>query len=320
MKIIKNNIWAIICSALIVGVFFNLDKISDKLANNLVTQPVILNNQGNNYQKKYDFAYVQNISNFMPYGYNDILNIYYTLTNLGIESFTFSCPSEYKNCLKDIETISDDKEILTYINYFVSPFNSFENIETEIDPTSNQINIKISYLYSKDEIKKINAKVQEIAKEVVKTNASDYDNIKAIHDYIINNTKYDVERNTSKNSPYMSYKASGPLLEGYATCNGYTDAMAIFLDYLNIKNFKIATELMQEDVSGHVWNAVYLDNTWYHLDLTWDDPVSESGTDYLQHKYFLITTSELEEADKGNVEVKEHIFNKSIYPEMQKQL
>ena len=83
-----------------------------------------------------------------------------------------------------------------------------------------------------------------------------------------------------------------------------------------IKNFKVATELMQEDISGHVWNAVYLDGKWLHLDLTWDDPVSDDGKDYLQRKYFLINSSELEEADKGEVIVKEHIFSQRIYPEL----
>ena len=31
-----------------------------------------------------------------------------------------------------------------------------------------------------------------------------------------------------------------------------------------IKNYKIAS-------SNHVWNYVYIENNWYHLDLTWDE-------------------------------------------------
>ena len=62
-------------------------------------------------------------------------------------------------------------------------------------------------------------------------NSSDslYDQIKTMHDYIINHTKYDVDRNENGESKYLSYLAYGPLFEGYATCNGYTDLMAIFL-------------------------------------------------------------------------------------------
>ena len=145
-----------------------------------------------------------------------------------------------------------------------------------------------------------------------------YTKILTIHDYIINNTKYDVERNNNGTSNYHSYLAYGPLLEGYATCNGYTDAMALFLEKLNIPNFKVAkTPDPTNDTEGHVWNAVYLDNKWLHLDLTWDDPVSNDGQDYLQHKYFLITTEQLKSIDtNGEVKVLEHEFAHNIYPEL----
>jgi hypothetical protein len=315
LKFIKKNILAIICSIIILFVGFNINKISDKLANVLEKNPKVITESSNQYKKDDDFLFVQNTSNFVPLSYSQLLNIYYTITNSGYESFTFYCPSEYKDCIDDVGTISDDPEILTYINNFVHPYNSFSNIETTISE-SGEINVKINYLYSKEEIEKINEVVDKIYNENITDGMSDYEKIKTIHDYIINNAKYDVERNTNGTSNYTSYKATGPLIEGYATCNGYTDAMAIFLEKMNIKNFKIATELMQSDISGHVWNAVFLDGNWYHLDLTWDDPVSDDGKDYLQHKYFLISSSELKTADAGAVEVKEHTYSKRVYPEM----
>ena len=94
--------------------------------------------------------------------------------------------------------------------------------------------------------------------------------IRAIHDYIINNTEYDVERNETGTSNYDSNTAYGALIQGKAICSGYADAMALFLARFNIPNYKIAS-------GTHVWNAVYINNTWLHLDLTWDDPVSKKG-------------------------------------------
>ena len=317
MKFIKNNIVAIICSFLILFVTFNIDEISTRVAKTLEKNPEITVPVSNAYAKNDNYLYIQNTTNFLPLSYQDILNIFYTITNHGYKDFTFYCPSEYTDCIDDVSTISNDPEILTNINNFVHPYNSFSNIKTTI-AESGEVNISINYLYTEEEIQEINKKVDSIYQTVITENMSDYEKIKAIHDYIINHSKYDVQRNTELESNYLSYKAYGPLIEGYATCSGYTDAMALFLEKMGIKNFKIATELMQEDISGHVWNALYIDNGWKHLDLTWDDPVSENGIDYLQHKYFLITTEELEEADKGNVEVKEHIFNKRIYPEMKK--
>lgn len=308
---------AILCSILVLYVAFHIDTITDFVAKTLEKNSKVITPNSNDYAKNDDFLYVQITEDFIPLSYNDLLNIFYTITNNGYETFTFYCPSEYKDCLDDVSKISNDPETLTYINNFVHPYNSFSNIRTIISE-SGEINVTINYLYTKEEINKINKVVDEIYTSLIKNDMSEYDKIKTIHDYIINHSKYDVERNKNNNSKYLSYKAYGPLIEGYATCSGYTDAMAIFLEKMNIKNFKIATELMQEDASGHVWNALYLDNSWLHLDLTWDDPVSDDGKDYLQHKYFLISSAELEEADKGDVVVKEHIFNKSVYPEMKK--
>lgn len=308
---------AILCSILVLYVAFHIDSITDFVAKTLEKNSKVITPTPNDYAKKDDFLYVQIADDFIPLSYNDLLNIFYTITNNGYETFTFYCPSEYKDCLDDVANISNDPEILTYINNFVHPYNSFSNIRTIISE-SGEINVTINYLYTKEEINEINKVVDEIYTSLIKKDMSEYDKIKTIHDYIINRSKYDVERNANNSSKYLSYKAYGPLIEGYATCSGYTDAMAIFLEKMNIKNFKIATELMQEDASGHVWNALYLNGNWLHLDLTWDDPVSDDGKDYLQHKYFLISSTELEEADKGEVVVKEHIFNKRVYPEMKK--
>lgn len=317
MKFIRKNIFAIFCSTIILAVTININKITDRITHALEKNPDVVLPATNEYKKNDDFLFVQNTNNFVPLSYNDLLNIFYTITNSGFEKFTFYCPSEYEDCLNDIGTISNDPEILTYINNFVHPYNGFSNIQTVISE-SGEINVTVNYLYTNEEINEINKSVDQIYNSILTPEMSDYDKIKTIHDYIINHSKYDVDRNTNKKSGYISYKAYGPLIQGYATCSGYTDAMAIFLEKMNIKNYKIATELMQEDVSGHVWNAVYIDNEWVHLDLTWDDPVSDDGKDYLQHKYFLISTAELETADKGEVVVKEHIFNKRIYPEMKK--
>ena len=133
----------------------------------------------------------------------------------------------------------------------------------------------------------------------------DVDKIMKVHDYIINNTRYDIERNETGTSQYRSNNAYGTLFEGYAICGGYADTMAIFLTKMGFKNFKIAS-------TTHVWNAVFIDGKWLHLDLTWDDPVDDTGNDYLYHKYFLVSTETLKDED-GNYA--EHNFDQSIYLE-----
>jgi hypothetical protein len=319
VKKMKKFIVTILCLLIIGLTILKYQPITDKLVNSIEGNNKLVILPANNYEKKYYESYVQETDNFVPYSKQDILNIIYTIINKGWDKFTFYCPKEYETCVKDVTTISKDDTALTHLNNFVHPYNSFTNLKSSITDTG-EITINVNYLYTRDEITKINTKVKSIEKELLNNSMTDYDKIKKIHDYIINNTKYDIERNQSGNSAYSSYIAMGPLFDGYATCNGYTDLMAIFLSDLNYENFKIATTPDETDYSstGHVWNAVKVNNEWLHLDLTWDDPVSNDGKDYLYHTYFLVTTEEMEKSDSGEVVLKEHKFDKSIYIEMKK--
>lgn len=297
-------------------VFFEFQKWTDALARFVIKDKEVFIPEDGPYVKSDKFTFVHEVSSFIPYSKGDIKNIFYTIVNHGWNELTFYCPNEYKSCLKDVKDITKNQDLLTHINNFVHPYNGFSSAETYINE-NGEIKIVIHYFYNNQIKNDINQRVDQIYNAVVKEDMSSYDKILAIHDYIINHVKYDVERNEKGTSPYESYLAYGPLIQGYATCNGYTDAMALFLTKMQIPNYKVAwTPEKESDEDGHVWNALYLNNTWYHLDLTWDDPVSKDGKDYLQHKYFLITTSQLKEADSGEVVVTEHDFKDNIYIEM----
>ena len=304
------------CCLFLLNIFLNMDKITDLLLPFIEQNTKVVPQKISNYKKNDNFLFVQNVTNFSPLSKRDIQNIFYTIVNNGWNNFSFYCPKEYTNCLADVKDISQNQELLTHINNFVHPYNGFKNMQTVIHETG-EITVNITYFYNDDYIKAINKKVDSIYKEIIKDDMSPREKIKVIHDYIINHTKYDVERNDTMISNYQSYLAYGLLFEGYATCNGYTDTMALFLDKMGIPNFKVATTYQDADKEGHVWNALYIDNTWLHLDLTWDDPVSEDGKDYLLDTYFLINTSQLEEIDKkGTNPITDHTFKKNIYLEL----
>ena len=254
----------------------------------------------NKYYKEQDYKYVKITDKFVPENKQDILNIYYTVVNSGMDHFTFYCDDKYVTCLSDMENIANDQTTISTINNFVHPYNSFNTVETEID-SRGIINLTINHVYSEEMKILINYKIDEIYKEVYKDSNSLEDNIKAFHDYIINHTEYDKERADSKIVKYKSDNAYGVLIEGIGLCGGYTDTMALFLDKLNVKNYKVST-------NNHTWNRVNVNDKWLHLDLTWDDPISEDGKNVLDHNYFLITTSELK-----NIEKNEHNYDANIY-------
>ena len=137
-------------------------------------------------------------------------------------------------------------------------------------------------------------KVNKVITELNVENLSDREKIEKVHDYILSNTVYDSESdNLDTTSAY------GSLILGHAVCSGYSDAMALFLDKFNIPNLKISS-------ANHVWNLVYLDNNWLHLDLTWDDIENNRYRD----NYFLITKEKLLSLD-----TKEHNFDNSFFVE-----
>lgn len=231
----KKIIVPVICIILLGITFLFINPITDTLASFISNEQVIVVNPDNLYTKDNDYLFVKRTNDYIPYSYQDLLNIYYSAVNNGWDQFTFYCPSEYTNCLQDITDISGDELILTHLNNYVHPFNSFTNLRTVINE-NGEITIYINYLYTDAEIKEIDAKVDEIINDLITDDLDDYDKIKTIHDYIINNTKYDTIRNEQNDSEYESNTAYGPLFQGFATCNGYTDLMAIFLSKLGFNN------------------------------------------------------------------------------------
>ncbi len=299
----KSKITIFLILIIILGLtYYYQEEIAVFILNNFLVKKEVSTLTNNDYASENNYLYLKTTTDFTPKNKQDLINIYYTALNSGSTEFTFYCPNNYDGCLDEVIYISSNRQLLSEINNFVHPYNSFKDLKTEYDSTG-KVTLNIKHLYNKEEINEVNEKVSKIIEENITTDLTPREKIKKIHDYIINNSKYDTLRSDKKENLYKSNIAYGPLLQGYGICGGYSDAMKIFLDIFNIPNYKISSE-------NHVWNLVKLDGIWYHLDLTWDDPVVDTGVDILEYDYFLITTKELKELEK-----EQHNFNKDIYQE-----
>lgn len=69
--------------------------------------------------------------------------------------------------------------------------------------------------------------------------------------------------------------------DGKGVCDDYTNLTSIFLDLLGIPNYSLSVVGDSETNSSHTWNCVYVDGSWKHLDVTWND-----GSN--RNKYFLL--------------------------------
>lgn len=256
----------------------------------------------NEYYKDKDYSYVQNTNDFVAKDKKHLLNIFYTVINSGMNKFTFYCDESYKSCTNDVIKLVSNKETLSNVNNFVHPYNSFETINASYDDYG-QIDLTINKVYSEEDIKILNDEVDKIIKSKIKKKMSVKKKIEVIHNYIINNGKYATDK-IRKKHPDKSYNKAGDILiNKVGLCSAYSDAMALFLYEFGVDNYKIASD-------SHIWNLVNINNKWLHLDLTWDDPVTQTGVQKLETIFMLIDNDEL-----NKLKVSKHKFDKTIYKE-----
>lgn len=302
----KDTIIVLILILLASLAYFYRDTISDYITEKYLIKKEI---EVKPIEEKYKIN-KKNVTNYndeyIPKDKDSLINIIYTIVDNGWNDFDFFCEKEYKNCISDLKNIMNDEAIISDIKNIVHPYNTYSTLSVNFD-NYGRIKMIVNKIYNDDEIEIINNKVDEIYNNLITENMSDREKIKVIHDYIINNTVYDqtkadyITGKINYDSLYKSDTAYGVINDGYGICSGYSDLMAIFLDKMNIQNYRLASE-------NHIWNYVYIDNTWLHLDLTWDDPITSNNENLLLYNVFLITDYELKKVDTLN-----HTFNKNVF-------
>ena len=126
--------------------------------------------------------------------------------------------------------------------------------------------------------------------------ASDYEKALFLHDWLVQTTEYDLEayqlltNNSGPDQVVDSATAYGCLVLHKAICSGYSTAYQLLLHEAGIEAGRVSGTGRDGD---HEWNYLWLDGDCYFVDVTWDDPVSESSLTAASHEYFCITTEEL---------------------------
>ncbi len=113
--------------------------------------------------------------------------------------------------------------------------------------------------------------------------ATQYQTVKAIHDYVCEALVYPYAYNSANPSTDMaSYHSAGAafLDSGVAVCDGYSKAFMVLCRKFDIPTILIAGEADED----HMWNYVQIQGKWYAVDTVWDDRVGAS-TGYT---YFMI--------------------------------
>lgn len=108
------------------------------------------------------------------------------------------------------------------------------------------------------------AAIEKFKSEYLTDDMSDFEKEIKIIEWLVENCSYEKGSGWSRSTAYSC------IVLGKAQCSGYADA---FLQ--TAKLCGLETRYVYN--SNHAWNLIKLDGDWYHVDVTWEDPVGSSN-------------------------------------------
>lgn len=164
----------------------------------------------------------------------------------------------------------------------------------------------VEFEIKEDKLIKAFDKAKEIVSEEIKPGMTDLEKEIVLHNYVVRNTKYDVDNYEKDRITLDASSAYGILVKGVGVCGGYAESMQLLLNLSNVECLWVAGEAgMPNDMGLHAWNIVKIDGEYYHLDATWDDPIPDRG-DRISFNYFNLSDDKISS---------DHKWNKSLYKE-----
>lgn len=123
---------------------------------------------------------------------------------------------------------------------------------------------------------------------------TDYDRIIGVYRYIISNTDYVL---SETDQSFLSVMTSRQ-----GTCAGYARCFQYLMHRLNIP---CTLALGYSDGGDHGWNVVSCEGQWYHIDVTWGDPVDTNGGpgNSLEYTYCMLTDQEIYRSHVADPEI-----------------
>jgi hypothetical protein len=164
----------------------------------------------------------------------------------------------------------------------------------------SNIDFDVDYIITSSKRAEADKKIKSILTDIISPYMNDHEKTKAVHDYIVLNSKYD--------KTMQLYSDYDLLTQGTSVCNGYA-----LLTYNMLKELNIPVKLVTGTGNGelHIWNMVKLGDYWFHLDTTWNDPLPDSNM--ISYNYYMLTDKEILKDHKIDGTLDLPKANKSYY-------
>lgn len=131
------------------------------------------------------------------------------------------------------------------------------------------------------------------AVSLVTEGMEDYEKALVVHDWLARYCEYDYDRLNSGSLPDVSHTAYGAFVNKMAVCDGYAKAYT----YIMQQKLGITCGIVSSDSMNHAWNMVQIGSNYYHVDVTWDDPVRDC-IGRAGHTYFMLSDNTIQTETK----------------------
>lgn len=220
---------------------------------------------------------------------------------------------ELKNAI--LQALKAEKESLDVKEYNLTVADDVDDIQVLIAEVINEspelffVSAGFKYSYNGTQITKITFVYNDFTQEqkaaymkkleqvaaLVTPDMTDEQKALVLHDYLAQHIAYanaEYEAGTLSSIPNV-YNAYGALVEGKAVCQGYALAYSALLHTVDID-----ADICDSNTMNHAWNVVSIGGAWYHVDVTWDDPVWNTEG-MARHLYFMLSDAAIETAENG---------------------
>lgn len=155
----------------------------------------------------------------------------------------------------------------------------------------------------KTETAKFKAQIDNMKNKILQ-GTDDVEKAKIANDLITAKIKYDSGFSfiPELSNPYTPFHQSAysVFCDNYTVCAGYTKAFQILMNLVGIDTLGVTS-------IDHAWNLICFNDSWYCMDLTWNDMDGKEGM-VTQYLFFGVSEARLGELDSQNSHKKEAMY------------
>ncbi len=167
--------------------------------------------------------------------------------------------------------------------------------------TGSDGNITFTYKFPQYTLQQMRAQTDAMADQIIGQiiyqGMTETEKARAIHDYLVLNTKYDIDNYNNGTIPNEDYTAYGVLVNKTGVCQGYAAAFKLLAEKVGLHCISVSGF---GNGGRHAWNMVRLDGVVGYIDATFDDPVPDQGT--VRYNYFFISKAEMSKDHTWNAD------------------